>query len=320
MMMIPPEWIELAYQRIRSYLYTTPLTYNPNLKVYFKWENQQQTGSFKLRGALNKILSLPEWERNRGLVAASAGNHGAGLAFACKLVGAKATIFVPESAPKVKVNRIQALGAQVENVAGGYTETERLAIQYAKDTQQSYISPYNDVQIIAGQGTIALETLKELGENEVKTWLVPVGGGGLISGIGAALRAYLPKSSSLPQLVGVQSEASPYMEQILNTGSQDHVSERPSLADGLSGAVEANSVTIPLVKEYVNSILLVSEEAIREAIHYAWHQYHQVIEGSAAVVLAAILSGLKVEKPALLIISGGNIDPTLHRSIVDNLT
>lgn len=319
-MMIPPEWIELAYQRIRPYLYTTPLTYDPNLKVYFKWENQQQTGSFKLRGALNKILSLPEWERNRGLVAASAGNHGAGLAFACKLVGAKATIFVPESAPKVKVNRIQALGAEVKNVVGGYTETERFAIQYAKDTQQSYISPYNDVQIIAGQGTLALETLKELGENEVKTWLVPVGGGGLISGIGAALRAYLPKSSSIPQLVGVQSEASPYMEQILNTGSQEHVIERPSLADGLSGAVEANSVTIPLVKEYVDSILLVSEEAIREAIHYAWHQYHQVIEGSAAVVLAAILSGLRVEKPALLVISGGNIDPTLHRSIVNNPT
>lgn len=319
-MMIPPEWIELAYQRIKSYLYTTPLTYDPNLKVYFKWENQQQTGSFKLRGALNKILSLPEWERNRGLVAASAGNHGAGLAFACKLVGAKATIFVPESAPKVKVNRIQALGAEVKNVAGGYTETERLAIQYAKDTQQSYISPYNDVQIIAGQGTLALETLKELGENEVKTWLVPVGGGGLISGIGAALRAYLPKFSLLPQLVGVQSEASPYMEQIFNTGSQEHVIERPSLAEGLSGAVEANSVTIPLVKEYVNSILLVSEEAIREATHYAWHQYHQVIEGSAAVVLAAILSGLRVEKPALLVISGGNIDPTLHHSIVDNPT
>lgn len=318
--MIPPEWIELAYQRIRSYLHTTPLTHDPNLNVYFKWENQQQTGSFKLRGALNKILSLPEWERTQGLVAASAGNHGAGLAFACKLVGAKATIFVPESAPKVKVNRIQALGAVVENVAGGYTETERFAIQYAKDTQQSYISPYNDVQIIAGQGTLALETLRELDENEVKTWLVPVGGGGLISGIGAALRAYLPKSSSLPQLVGVQSEASPYMEQILSTGSQDHVIERPSLADGLSGAVEANSVTVPMVKEYVNSILLVSEEAIREAIHYAWHQYHQVIEGSAAVVLAAILSGLKVEKPALLVISGGNIDPTLHRSIVDNPT
>ncbi|MCX8061240.1 MAG: threonine/serine dehydratase [Anaerolineales bacterium] len=318
--MLPPEWIKFAYQRIASYLKPTPLSFDPKIRIYLKWENQQHTGSFKLRGALNKVLSLTDWERNQGLVAASAGNHGAGVAYACKLLGIRATIFVPHSAPKVKVNRIQELGAEVKFVEGGYTETERFAIQFARETQQVYISPYNDVQIIAGQGTLALDTLKDLAENEAKTWLVPVGGGGLISGIGAALRAFAPKPSSMPKLIGVQSEASPYMEQIYYAGSQEHVVESPSLADGLSGAVEPNSVTIPLVKDLVDSMLLVTEEAIRAAIRYAWHTYHQVIEGSAAVVLAAILSGLVVDKPALLVISGGNIDPAIHRSILDNQT
>lgn len=315
--MIPSDWLHSAYQRIKPYIHKTPMTYDPKLQIYLKWENQQITGSFKLRGALNKILTLPDWERNQGFVAASAGNHGAGLAYACNKVGIHATIFVPESTPKIKVRKIRELGAEVKFVNGGYTETERYAIQYAKEANRPFISPYNDGQVIAGQGTLAIEILQDLADNGAKTWLVPVGGGGLISGIGAALRTSSLKSASMPKLIGIQSEASPYMNQIYYTGSQDQVVEKPSLADGLSGAVEPSSITIPLVKEYVHSILLVSEEAIREAIGYAWHTYHQVIEGSAAVVLAAILSGMVTERPALLVISGGNIDSKLHRTIVD---
>ncbi|MCS7247976.1 MAG: threonine/serine dehydratase [Anaerolineales bacterium] len=315
--MIPPEWIQAASRRVSPYIRRTPITYDPSLKVFLKWENQQKTGSFKLRGALNKVLSLSDRERQPGVVAASAGNHGAGVAFACRTVGIRAHIFVPKSATQVKVSTIRDLGAEVTLVEGGYTEAEQFAIQYARDSQKPYLSPYNDGQVIAGQATLAFELLEEL-PNEAKAWLAPVSGGGLIGGIGAGLRAFSPKVSPFPQLIGVQSEASPYMERIYYTGSQDHVVELPSLADGLAGAVEPNSITIPLVKEYVDSILLVSEEEICEAIRYAWLFYHQVIEGSAAVVLAAILSGKIRQRPALLIISGGNIDLELHRSIVEN--
>ncbi len=315
-MMIPPEWILSAHQRIAPYINPTPITHDPHLQIYLKWENQQKTGSFKLRGALNKMLSLPEWERQQGIVTASAGNHGAGVAFASQLIGIKATIFVPNSTPPIKLNAIQALGAEVNLIEGGYTETEQYAIHYAKERQQIYISPYNDAQVIAGQGTLAIETLRELPEEKIRAWIVPVGGGGLLSGIGAALHASATQSSLLPKLIGVQSEASPYMEQLYTIGRQEHVVEQPSLAEGLAGAVEPNSITIPLVKEYADTILLVSEEDIRAAIRYAWFTYHQVVEGSAAVVLAAILAGKVVERPALLIISGGNIEPQLHRNIV----
>jgi len=316
--MIPKEWIENAYQRIAPYIHATPITFDSELKVYLKWENQQITGSFKLRGAMNKILSLAEWERQQGIVAASAGNHGAGLAYACNKAAIKATIFVPHTAPQVKVKTIQELGAETRYVQGGYTETEKFAIQFARETGQAYISPYNDVQIIAGQGTLAVETLHTLAETNLKAWLVPVSGGGLLSGIGAALEAFLPKASALPKLIGVQSEASPHMKHLYYTGTQESAIEAPSIADGLAGAVEENSITIPLVKEYADAILLVSEEEIRAAIRYAWFSYRQVIEGSAAVVLAAILSGKVTERPALLVISGGNIDPHLHHTIVES--
>ncbi|PWH18500.1 MAG: hypothetical protein DDG59_06040 [Anaerolineae bacterium] len=316
--MIPEEWILNAYERIAPYIQNTPLTFDSHLNIYLKWENQQTTGSFKLRGALNKILSLHDWERQQGVVAASAGNHGAGLAFACQKVGVQATIFVPQSVPNIKMAAIQALGAAIRLVDGGYTQTEKTAIQFAQESGQTYISPYNDAQIIAGQGTLALETMKQLGENEIKAWLVPVGGGGLLSGIGAALQAFFSRSTKLPQLIGVQSEASPYMQHLYYTATQAAVVEKPSLADGLAGAVEENSITIPMVRQYADAILLVSEEAIREAIRYAWNAYHQVIEGSAAVVLAAILSGKIPERPALLVVSGGNIDSHLHRTIVES--
>ncbi len=314
--MIPPEWILSAFARIETYLHKTTLVYDPELQIYIKWENQQKTGSFKLRGALNKILSLPNWERQRGIVAASAGNHGAGVAFACQIVDAKARVFVPHATPQIKLNTIRQFGTEVIPIEGGYTETEQHAIQFAAENQLTYISPYNDGQIIAGQGTLAVEILQEVQLGEVKAWIVPVGGGGLISGIGAAFRAIYPKAASYPRLIGVQSEASPYMEQLYYLGEQNHVVEKPSLADGLAGAVEPNSLTIPLVKEYVDSIQLVTEEDIEVAIRYAWEKYRQVIEGSAAVTLAAILGGKVTERPALLVMSGGNIDPDIHQRIV----
>lgn len=321
--MIPYSWLEEAAERIAPYIHKTPLTYDPNNDLYLKWENHQVTGSFKARGALNKVLSLQDWERERGLVAASAGNHGQGVALASQIVHAKAIIFVSEHAVPTKVAAMEKYGAQVRFVSGGYGEAEQAALAYAAEHGSTWISPYNDGQVIAGQGTLGLELLQTLPNVSESAWLIPVGGGGLISGIGAAVDAYYPdqadgrKSQSKPRLIAVQSEASPFFHAIYHTGSQSGVQELPSLADGLAGPVEANSVTISIVKNWVDSFILVSEDEIKQAIAYAWHRYHEKIEGSAATALAAVLTKKIAIHPSVVILSGGNIQPELHTQIIE---
>ena len=318
--MIPKKWLEEAKIRIAPYIKQTPLTYDPKHELYLKWENHQTTHSFKDRGALNKILALQSWERERGLVAASAGNHGQGVAYAGKIVKAKVTIFVSERAVETKVEAMRALGAEVIQVPGGYHEVEQAGIAYAKNQSATWVSPYNDAQVIAGQASMAFEILDEMPELISSTWVVPVSGGGLISGIGAAIKE--GSTPSLPSkeriLIGVQSKASPFMHALYTTGSQDNYAEEDSLADGLAGPVEEGSITIPLTKKYVDDIILVSEKEILEGIRFAWNEYNEVIEGSAAVGLAAIISGKIKTSPAVVIISGGNIQPEIHQRIIKN--
>ncbi|MEJ5241766.1 MAG: threonine/serine dehydratase [Anaerolineales bacterium] len=309
----PPSVLE-AEARIRPYLRETPLTWDERLGAFLKWENQQITGSFKIRGALNKVLSLSSAERAAGLVAASAGNHGQGVAYAARLAQAQAVIFVPEHAVPRKVEAIEQLGAEVRRVPGGYAEAEAAALRWAKETGKTWVSPYNDPAIIAGQGTLGLETLRQLAQ-KVACWLVPVGGGGLIAGIGAALESQASRS----RLIGLQAAASPFVHHLFYHGHQQGVEDRPTLADGLSGAIEEETITLPLMRRYVDQILLVSEEEIAQAIAYAWHVHHQVIEGSAAVGLAALLSGKVSERPAVVILSGGNIQPEVHAQIVASI-
>ncbi|MGB9673138.1 MAG: threonine ammonia-lyase [Anaerolineales bacterium] len=317
-MLIPDEWLLEARKRITPYIQQTPISYDSQLEAYLKWENQQITGSFKARGALNKILAMPQWERERGIVTASAGNHAAAVAFACSLVNAKVEIFIPSSTPKVKVERIQKFGSQIHFVEGTYGATEQAAIEYAKNKEAVYISPYNDGQVIAGQATLAIEFLEQLHGEEIKAVIVPVGGGGLISGVGEVLksRQFYP-DDALPLLIGVQSEASPYMHNLYHFGNQDNITEWNSIADGLSGAVEPHSITIPIVKKHVDEFILVSEEDIQEAIRYAWITHNQVLEGSAATSIAAVLTGKIKIHPALLILTGQNIQPDVHREIIE---
>ncbi|OGN92882.1 MAG: hypothetical protein A2Y88_07000 [Chloroflexi bacterium RBG_13_48_10] len=312
--MIPYEWLEEACERIAPFIHKTPLTYDPQFNLYLKWENHQVTGSFKVRGALNKILSLQSWELEHGLVTASAGNHGQGVALAARRKQVPVKVFVSEHAAPNKIQAMSDLGAEIHMVSGGYAEAESAGISEAKESGASWISPYNDGMIIAGQGTIALEIFQELPDPSAVTWLIPVGGGGLASGIGSAVQALQPH----PRLVAVQSEASPFLYAIFHHGTQDGVVELPSLADGLAGPVEAGSVTIPMVMNYVDEIILVSEDEIREAIKHAWNFYHEIIEGSAAVTLAAILSGRVTAKPALVILTGGNINPVEHKQILND--
>lgn len=308
----PDQWIEQAARRLAPHIKHTPISYDPELNVYLKWENHQVTGSFKARGALNKVLSLQAWERERGLVTASAGNHGQGVTLAGNIFGVPVIVFASDHAVLDKIKAMQALGAQVRLVPGGYAQAEAAGIAYAQQSGSTWISPYNDGQVIAGQGTLALELLQDLAGKPQTAWIVPAGGGGLVCGIGAALS----NQERRPHLVAVQSDASPFLHAIFHQGTQEGVLELDSLADGLAGPVETGSVTIPLVQRYVDDFLLVSEEEIAEAIAYAWRKHHEQIEGSAAVSLAAILSGKISERPAVAILTGGNIQPEVHARII----
>ena len=310
--MIPFAWLEQAYERIGPFIHKTPLTYDAQNNLFLKWENHQVTGSFKARGAFNKILSLQGWELERGLVTASAGNHGQGVALAGQMKHAPVIVFASDHALKIKIQAMHDLGAKIHLVPGGYGEAERAGISYANTMGAIWVSPYNDGMVIAGQGSIALEVLKELPDLSSTTWIIPAGGGGLVSGIGCALQKLNPR----PRLVAVQSKASPFLYEIYHHGTQVGVQEQPSLADGLAGPVEEGSVTIPIVKNYVTDFILVSETEIRCAIKYAWYTYHEQIEGSAAVSLAAVLTGQVLDKPALVILTGGNITPDDHAQII----
>lgn len=312
--MIPYIWLEQARERIAPYIQPTALTHDQHNDLYLKWENHQVTGSFKARGALNKVLSLQGWELERGLVTASAGNHGLGVALAAGIKHAQVRVFVSDHASPNKVQAMRTLGADVQMIQGGYAEAESAGILDAKTTGATWVSPYNDGMVIAGQGTIGLEVIKDLPDPASITWLIPAGGGGLISGIGCALEGLHPR----PILLALQSQASPFLHAIFHQGSQAGVVELPSLADGLSGPVEAGSVTIPMVMKYVKDVILVTEEEIRQAIKYAWQAYQERIEGSAAVTLAAVLSGRVKARPALAVITGGNINPTEHDQIVND--
>jgi threonine dehydratase len=318
--MIPYSWLAAARKRIQGSIRTTPLTHDKAQGWFLKWENQQVTGSFKVRGALNKTLTLQPWELERGLVAASAGNHGQGLALAASIVGARATIFASQAAVPSKVEAMRRLGAEVVLVPGGYGEAEQAGLDYAESQQATWVSPYNDGQIIAGQGTLGLEILEQLPPLASSTWVVPVGGGGLISGIGAAIKpdANNPAARNTDRkLIGVQSDASPFFYYIFHHGSQEGTLELPSLADGLSGPVQDRSLTIPLVRAYLDDLILVSEAEIAEAIRYAWQNYGERIEGSAAAALAGVISGKISARPAVVVLSGGNIQAKVHAGLVE---
>lgn len=328
--MIPYEWLEQADSRIVPYIQRTPLIYDAARNVYIKWENRQVTGSFKARGAFNKVLLLEDWEREVGLVAASAGNHGQGLALAGQKVGAAVEIFVSEHAVPAKVEAMQALGAVIHTVAGGYGEAEAAGKAYAEDQQKTWVSPYNDGQVIAGQGTVGLEILRALTPNPspggrgehsppplgegpgVRSWLVPVGGGGLLAGIGASVR----EQAHRPRLIGVQSEASAFMHSLFYRDTQSGTPDLATLADGLAGEVEHGSVTIPMVKQLADAIVLVSEDEIAYAMAVAWYLYGERLEGAGAVGLAAVLSGKVQERPVVVVASGGNVQPEVHAEIV----
>ena len=297
-----------AERRIRGHILETPLIEWPQAGIWLKCENEQLTGSFKLRGALNKVLGLSTEALARGLVAASAGNHGIGVALAATVARTSATVVVPDRVVERKRRTLEALGADVRLAAGDFAVAEREGYALAAERGAVWISPYNDADVIAGQGTLGLELGRQLrphrlqGEIEV---YVPVSGGGLLAGVGLGLRL----AEAPVRLIGVQTESAPYFHRYLRGEDPAAVVEQPTLADGLAGAVEAGSITWDLVRQLADDVLLVSEAEIRQALLRVHRQTGMLIEPSAAVAVAACLAGRGKNRIAIL--SGGNADPSL---------
>jgi threonine dehydratase len=299
---------ELIWQTplVRSYW----LSEQAGADVYLKLENVQLTGSFKLRGALNKLKQLASETPRREILTVSAGNHGRAVAYGAELFGLTATVIVPKSAPKTKVEAISRHKVNLLLLGEDYDEAERQAREMAAARSDVvFVSPYNDPDVIAGQGTVALEMLEAM--PQLDALLVPVSGGGLLAGVALAAKTLNPKI----KVYGVQSENSPAMLASFRAGRIVEVVERETIADGLAGNIEAGSITFPIIAEYADDILLVSEDAIREAIVLMLKHEHQVVEGAGVVTVAALTSGAaKVPGRKLgLIVSGSNID--LHRLI-----
>ncbi len=293
-----------AYDRIRTHIRVSPHTFHAALNLDLKWENRQRTGSFKPRGALNKILTYPQEGRPAVWVTGSAGNHGQAVALAARLTGSRAIVFVPQATPRIKIEQMLALGAQVERVAGLFGDAEAKAIAFARQSGFPFLSPYNDEDVIRGAGTIALEWLDQ--NPDVERILVPVGGGGLICGVGLCAKLIKPQI----EILGVLSENSAYLHSQYYRGHMEGVIERPTLTDGLAGAVEAGSITIELLSSACDGILQISEEEIAAGVVYLHHKLGETVEGSGAVGLAAVLSGRvqTQDRPTGALVSGGNID------------
>ena len=305
--------IRAAQARITPYVLHTPLRTIEQRRLWLKCENRQRTGSFKLRGALNKVLGLGREELGRGVVAVSAGNHGLGVAYAARLRGIRATVFVPEHAVARKVAGIQAMGGDVIRVAGDYAAAEAAGIAHAVRTGAAWISPYNDRAVIAGQGTIGLELAGDLEFGRGSGWSVflPAGGGGLLAGVGVALKSTFPEF----RVIGIQPKASPYLQVHFRGGDMGTVHEQPTLAEGLAGAVEPGSMTLDMFREVADDVLLVEEAQIQDAIVWAAGTLGEVVEPSGAAALAAYLTS-GVNGNCIVVLSGGNIDPGLYHRLM----
>ncbi len=300
-----------AQTRISSLVRHTPLERAPALgsQIWLKLENVQRTRSFKLRGAANAVAALSESQRARGVIAASAGNHAQGLAAAGQAFGVDVLTVMPEDTPAVKVRHTRERGARTLLFGRNYDAAEAHARHLEKKLGRTFVSAYNDRDVVAGQGTIALEVVEDL--PEVGRVLVPLSGGGLIAGVGLALKATNPEI----RVIGVQSVATPAMYNYLKDASLPQAS---TLAEGLAGEVEAGSITFDLVREFVDDIVLVEESEIEMAIRWLLREHGQVVEGAGAVGMAALLServGID-NNPTVVIISGGNIDYEVLRQLI----
>lgn len=300
---------EQAAARIAEIVCETPLRRSAafseaaGAEVWFKLENHQHTGSFKLRGAANCLMTLPPDQRAAGCVAASSGNHGAAVAYAMRALGIDGVIFVPEQTSPAKIDAIRGYGGDVRFFGTDGLDTEQHARAYAEQHGMHYVSPYNDAAVIAGQGTCGVEIARQL--PDVDTALVAVGGGGLISGVGSVLKRHNPTL----QLVGCQPGASAVMAQSVAAGEILDLPSDTTLSDGTAGGVEPGAMTFELCRQLVDEFVLVSEPAIAAAMRDYMAAENDRIEGAAGVAIAA-LAARRAEfagRRIVVIICGGNV-------------
>ena len=303
-----------AYERIKNYIYKTPLEESLYLgteeqKYFFKLESTQTVKSFKIRGALNKMSTLTEEERQRGVATISSGNHGASVSYAAKLLGIKnAKIIVPETTPQAKVDKIKYYGADVMLMGSGYDEAHAMGMSYIEENGMTYIDAYyDDPTIYGGQGTVAVEILDQ--NPDIDTIVVPIGGGGLITGIAVAAKAIKPDI----RIIGVQTEACPAMIRAYedNVFYEEYPTTGDTICDALVGGV--GKLSYDILKDYVDDLIEVKEATIKKAVKHMIKEEKFIVEGASATTVAAVMDDRErvAGKNIALVMSGGNIDGDL---------
>ncbi|MEM4258449.1 MAG: threonine ammonia-lyase [Candidatus Thermoplasmatota archaeon] len=316
--MLTLEEISDAYEILKPIVRHTPLekskTFSQLTKenVYLKLENLQTTGSFKIRGAYNKIYHLTEKEKKRGVVCASAGNHAQGVAYASALLHVKSTVFMPIYTPPTKILATKSYGANVVLEGKTYDDAYEVAKEYATKNNKVLIPAFNDEYVIAGQGTIGIEVAEDL--QKIDATVIPVGGGGLISGIAVALKSLRDNV----KIIGVEAEGAQSMKQSLAKNKIDHLKRMDTIADGIAVKTPGD-ITFELAKKYVDKVVTVTDEEIADALYLLLQRAKLVVEPAGATSLAAILSK-KVSFPGkniVALISGGNINLSLLTQIIE---
>jgi threonine dehydratase len=313
-----PAEIVLAANRIGPHIRETPLDHSPyfsersGANVYLKLENLQYTGSFKLRGAFNKLLTLSREARQAGCVAASSGNHGAAIAWAMKKLGVTGVIFVPEQTSATKVDAIRRAGGEVRFFGTDGLDTETHARAYAGKHGMTYLSPYNDEQVIAGQGSCGVEIARQL--SPVDAVFIAVGGGGLISGVGAFLKSVNPAV----EIVSCQPAASRVMTESVAAGKILDLPSLPTLSDGTAGGIEPGAITFELCRELTDRFVVVSEDQIAAAMREFIDSQHMLLEGAAGVAIAGFLDVASEyrDKNVVIIVCGGNISRDTLKKVI----
>lgn len=309
-----------AAERMADLIVRTPLSRSASFsddlgaEVFFKLENVQKTGSFKLRGATNRLLTLSDEQRALGCVAASSGNHGAAVACAMQELGVAGIIFVPEQTSPAKVEKIKRYGGDVRFFGTDGLDTEQHAREYAESHGMFYLSPYNDEEVIAGQGTCGLEIVSEM--PDVDAVFIAVGGGGLIGGAASVLKAHNPDI----EIYGCQPLASPVMTRSIEAGEILDLPSESTLSDGTAGGIEAGAVTFPLNQAVVDHWVVVDEQQIIEAMQAFMAEEEDVIEGAAGVAVAGLLAQRNAVKgkKVVVVICGGNISTEMLMSVTGN--
>ena len=309
---------EQAAGRVAGLVRKTPLEYSPQFsrdlgaEVHFKLENLQHTGSFKLRGAANRLMTLTAAQRDAGCVAASSGNHGAAVAYAMQKLNTRGVIFVPEQTSPAKVDAIRSYGGTVEYFGTDGLDTEQHARRFAAENGMNYVSPYNDEHVVAGQGTCGIEMRQQLPSADVI--FVAVGGGGLVSGVASVLKATNPDV----RVYGCQPAASAVMARSVQAGEILDLASEPTLSDGTAGGIENGSLTFPLCKELVDEFAVVGEDEIAEAMRLFIDRQHQLLEGAAGVAVAAMMQNRAViqGRKIIVVICGGNISRDTLRRVI----